>query len=700
MTSDQDRNGTIGRFRLLGVLGRGSSGTIHWAEDLETGERVAIKLARADRDEDGGGPGATEVLEREAELLSRLRHPNVVRLKRSAAEEGSAYLVLEHLEGLDLETSLLAAGKPLEEAALRPLLRSLAEALVHIHEVGVLHRDLKPGNIGRRRGGEPVIVDFGAAARQDRPSVDSGRWSDVTAGYAAPEQYLVGGAEGPWTDIYGLGAIAYRAIAGVAPPAAPDRQAGETMAPAAEAGEGRYSAALLRAVDWALELDPEARPQSAVAWAQALEDADGETRMPDDQPRSGAESRAPDPSYPPTERVERIAGQVPAPVSRAPVAVVKAKKAGLSGPRPWVWIALIVVWGGVASAGWLGWPLYERHYKTTWIVDAAGGGDTLTIGEALAKAADEATILVRPGTYAESLSLDRPVYLKAAPDTGGEAPLLAPPEGPCIIIRATAGAVVGLRLRSAAPAENTPPTAEPCIDIAASDVLVEGNEIESLSGPAIRLRNGAAPTVRANRITGSGGPGILFATGARGAIVENTIEDIGGSGMIVRGGAAPDITGNLIADSGSAGVLFAEAAGGRFEKNTVKSSAASGIEIGSSADPIVAGNRIESAGQAGIFVYDLGRGRFRDNEVISSSYSGLVIAAGGAPDFEANLIRDSAEHGILAIGRGAGVIDGNAVLENKGHGIALARDTDIELGENALESNKEPQVFDGWLTGF
>ena len=77
-----------------------------------------------------------------------------------------------------------------------------------------------------------------------------------------------------------------------------------------------------------------------------------------------------------------------------------------------------------------------------------------------------------------------------------------------------------------------------------------------------------------------------------------------------------------------------------------------------------------------------------------------MIAAGGAPDFEANLIRDSAEHGILAIGRGAGVIDGNAVLENKGHGIALARDTDIELGENALESNKEPQVFDGWLTGF
>ena len=697
MASDRDSNGRIGRYRLLGVLGQGSTGTIHAAEDVETGEIAAIKLIRPGPGK-AGGPGSAETVEREAALLSRLRHPNVVRLKQSAAHDGSAYLVLEHLEGMDLETSLLAAGQPVEEAALRTLLLQLAEALAQIHRAGVLHRDLKPGNIGQRRSGEPVIVDFGAAVQYDLPPGEATQWSDVTAGYGAPEQYLADGTEGPWTDLYGLGAIAYRAIAGAAPPAAPARQAGESMIPAVEAGEGRYSAGFLRAVDWALELDPKARPQSAVAWAQALKNLNGETKMPDDQQRSDTEGRAPDP-YPPTVRIERTSAAAAPSTGPAPAATIRTESAGVAGPRPWVWLVLVALWAGVASAGWFGWPLYQRYYKTTWIVDASGGGDTLTIAEALSKAADNATVLVRPGTYAERLELDRPVYLKAA-EAGAEAPLIVPPDGPCIVISATAGAIVGLRLRGGASAEAEPASAEPCIDIAASDVLVEGNVIESSTGPGIRLRDGASPTIRDNTITGAAGPGILVSAGAGGAIVENMIEGVGGSGMVVRGGSAPEIIGNVIVDSGVAGVIFSEAAGGRFENNVVKSAAASGIEIGASADPLVLRNRIEAAGQAGIFVYDLGKGRFRENEVLSSGYSGLVITAGGAPDFVTNLIRGSAEHGILAVGRGGGVIDDNAVVENKGHGIVLAKDTDIELGENMLESNKEPQVLDGWLTGF
>ncbi|MDH3967301.1 MAG: right-handed parallel beta-helix repeat-containing protein [Rhodospirillales bacterium] len=428
-----------------------------------------------------------------------------------------------------------------------------------------------------------------------------------------------------------------------------------------------------------------------------MNDSNGEGAMPDEQQHRGAEGGMPDP-YPPTVRVERstvaalLADSAPAPTVR-PGEVAKARS------RPWVWLVLLALVAGVASAGWFGWPLYQRYFKTTWIVDASGGGDTLTIAEAVSRAPDSATVLVRPGTYAESLELDRPVHLKAA-ETGDQAPLVAPPEGPCVVARAAAGSIVGLRLRGAAPAEAGPPEAVPCLDIVASGVLVEGNEIESPSGPGIHLRDGAAPTIRTNTITGAGGPGVLVSAGARGAILDNTIEGTGGSGIVVRGGSAPEIIGNVIADSGAAGVLFAEAAGGRFENNVIRSSAGSGIEIGTSADPVVTGNRIESAGQAGIFVYDLGKGRFRDNAIVSSGYSGLVIAAGGAPDFATNLVRDSAEHGILAIGRGGGVIDDNTVRDNKGHGIALAKDTDVELGENTLEGNKEPQVLDGWVTGF
>ncbi len=418
--------------------------------------------------------------------------------------------------------------------------------------------------------------------------------------------------------------------------------------------------------------------------------------MPDEQQRRGAEGGMPDP-YPPTVRIERstVAALL---ADHAPAAAARVEPTAKARPWPWLWLVLFALVAGVASAGWFGWPLYQRYFKTTWIVDATGGGDALTIAEAISRAPDTATVLVRPGTYAESLKLDRPVHLKAA-ETGDQAALVAPPEGPCIVARAGAGSIVGLRFQSAAPAEGEAPPAVPCLDIVASGVLVEGNEIESPSGPGIRLRDGAAPTIRTNTITGAGGPGVLVSAGARGAILDNTIEVAGGPGIVVRGGSTPEIIGNVIADSGAAGVLFAEAAGGRFENNVIRSSAGSGIEVGTSADPVVTGNRIESAGQAGIFVYDLGKGRFRDNAVVSSGYSGLVIAAGGAPDFATNLVRDSAEHGILAIG-GGGVISDNTVRDNKGHGIALAKDTEVELGENTLEGNKAPQVLDGWVTGF
>lgn len=442
----------------------------------------------------------------------------------------------------------------------------------------------------------------------------------------------------------------------------------------------------------------EAEPKSPAARNRTLNDSNREDAMPDEQQHSGAEGGEPDP-YPPTVRIERstVAAALADP-DPAPAPAAAGGEPARTRPRSWPWLLLIALVAGIASAGWFGWPLYQRYYKTTWIVDAAGGGDTLTIAEAISRAADGATVFVRPGTYGESLVLDRPVHLKAA-ESGVEAPLLAPPEGPCIVTRAASGSIVGLRLRGAVPAEAGAAPAVPCLDIAAGGVLVEDNEIDGRSGPAIRLRDGAAPAVRANTITGAGGSGILVSAGARGTILDNRIEGVGGAGIVVRGGSIPEIAGNTIADSGAAGVVFTEAAGGRFENNVVSSSGASGIEVGANADPVIARNRIESAGQAGIFVYDLGKGRFRDNEVLSSGFSGLVIVAGGAPDFVGNLVRDSAEHGILAVGRSGGVVDNNTVRDNKGHGIALAKDTDIELGENTLEGNKEPQVLEGWLGG-
>ncbi len=696
----------IGHFRLVRILSSGSIGAIYAATDLETGKAVAIKEARARGDRDGvdfvdTGPTArsqstADALAREAEILSVLRHPNVVQLKQTCFDDGKAYLVLEHLEGMDLETSLLKVGRPLGELAIRAFLLPLIEAVDYIHRAGFLHQDLKPGNIGQRRNGEPVIVDFGASRDYEHPVARRSRWSYVTAGYAPPERYLEDGIEGPWTDIYALGAIAYRAIAGKAPPAALDRLEAETITPAVEVGRDRYSKPFLQAIDWALELDPAARPQSAAAWKQALAASTRETPMPKQTEPHSAPDDLRDP-YPPTERVERLPRADVGRSRFADAEGVQAHEAVKRRFRAWIWTALAAFIAGTAAAGWFGWPLYQRYFKQTWIVDASGGGDTTTIAEAISRAPDNATILVRPGVYAESLAIDRPVQIKPA-ETEGDAPVIAPPEGPCLVASAMTGSVVGLRLQGPAPAVTQPSATVPCIDIVASGVLVEGNEILNPSGPAIRIRAGAAPTIRGNTITETGGPGILISSGARGAILDNRIQGAKKSGMIITGGASPRVAGNVIEDSGEAGVLFANAAAGQFEDNVIRSSTASGIEVRATADPVVTGNRIESAGEAGIFVYDLGKGRFESNELISSGYSGLVIASGGTPHFTANVIRGSKEHGILVLGRSGGVLNDNTIVGNNGHGIALAKEAMVELGANTLDENMEPQILKDWAS--
>ena len=401
------RGSQIGNFRLVRILRSGSIGTVYAAIDLETGKAVAIKEARVRGGRNGAdfvdtGPAARSqstagALAREAEILSVLQHPNVVQLKQTCFDDGNAYLVLEHLEGMDLETSLLKAGRPLGESAVRAILLPLIDAVDHIHRAGFLHQDLKPGNIGLRRNGEPVIVDFGASRDYDHPVAPQSRCSYVTAGYAPPERYLEDGVEGPWTDIYALGAIAYRAIAGKAPPAALDRLEAETITPAVEVGRDRYSKPFLQAIDWALELDPAARPQSAAAWKQALAASTRETPMPKQTEPHSAPDDLRDP-YPPTERVERLPRADVGRSRFADAEGVQAHEAVKRRFRAWIWTALAAFIAGTAAAGWFGWPLYQRYFKQTWIVDASGGGDTVTIAEAISRAPDNATILVRPGS--------------------------------------------------------------------------------------------------------------------------------------------------------------------------------------------------------------------------------------------------------------------------------------------------------------
>jgi len=205
----------------------------------------------------------------EAQVLAKFNHNNIVRVSRFFESNGTAYMVMEYQKGQSL-TEFLKQQRVLTEAELKTVVIPLLEGLEEIHHAGVLHRDIKPNNIYLRDDNTPVLLDFGSARfaiGQKTRSVTS----IVTPGYAPLEQYDNEiKDQGPWTDIYALGAVMYNAITGDSPPAATRRVMKDPMIPAVKIGAGRYSRSLLLSIDWALQLSEEDRPQTVDQWREKM----------------------------------------------------------------------------------------------------------------------------------------------------------------------------------------------------------------------------------------------------------------------------------------------------------------------------------------------------------------------------------------------------------------------------------------------
>jgi parallel beta-helix repeat protein len=521
-----------------------------------------------------------------------------------------------------------------------------------------------------------VLVDFSAALPVDRRA-EQRVFSSLTDGYAAPEQYADDHAEGPWTDVYGLGALAYRAFTGEIPRAAPERLCGQAMPPAVgKSGENR--AQLAAAIDWALALDPGARPQSVEEWREVLE---GGT-APRPEPVAEADDVVP------TVRIRRVkARRLIAPADAAVEALPQARR------RIGKVLLGALLLGGVTSAiiasAFALRPLYERYVKTDWVVDAGGEGDARAIGEALRRAGDNARLTIRPGTYPETVVIERPVHLVAALED--QPPVIAPPDGPCLVTAVRGGSVVGLEMRGGASGAGGA-TPEACLVIASGNLRVEGSTIAAVAGPAIRVRGGSEPELRGNVIASGTDAAAIISEGAGGVFADNRISDVEGSSLIVRSGATPEITENVIENSGPA--IFAEGAGATFTRNRVVNSRASAVEISSGADPLLAENVIEGAKQAGVFIYDHGRGRLEGNVLRRSGVSGVILADGAASRISGNTIETSGEHGVLVLKGSSGVLERNRITGNAGHGIAIAPEAEVELIDNQLGGNSDPQLLD------
>jgi hypothetical protein len=297
---------TLQEYTVKSVLGHGGFGITYLAVDNNLGKDVAVKeylptefavrlddsrvQPRSTADNDDYEWGLDRFM-KEAQTLGLFRHPNIVPVYRAFKENGTAYMVMEYQRGQPLSDLFRRHREEFTEDDLLNLILPLLDGLGVVHKAGYLHRDLKPGNIFVREDGSPVLLDFGAA-RNAVGRKSKNLTSIVTPGYAPLEQYFADGNQGPWTDIYAMASILYQAVAGRIPPEAPARVKRDPIVPAAEVGEGRFSQPFLAAIDVALAVEEEQRPQNVEQWRAMLLGQEVPAAAPPAPAREPASARA------------------------------------------------------------------------------------------------------------------------------------------------------------------------------------------------------------------------------------------------------------------------------------------------------------------------------------------------------------------------------------------------------------------------
>ena len=197
----------------------------------------------------------------EANILATLKHPNIVNVINFFRAYDTVYMVMEYKKGKNLESYIVRHRGRLSERLILTALHPLLDGLELMHAQGYLHLDIKPANIHLQPGGQPILLDFGSVHRRDL-SRRNQPGQVLTAGYAPIEQFNKNGYVGPWTDAYAIGATLRSCIEGEPPPDARTRHAQDKVTPTTILYRKKYSHALLTLIDWCLEVDPEARPQS------------------------------------------------------------------------------------------------------------------------------------------------------------------------------------------------------------------------------------------------------------------------------------------------------------------------------------------------------------------------------------------------------------------------------------------------------
>jgi len=276
----------LDRFQILKVIGGGGFSIVYLGKDLENNETVVLKeyfpaklakrnkkmhvIAKDEQNEKYFSQGR-KLFFQEASILASMEHENIVGIVGFVQAYGTIYSVMHYHKGLSLQAYIKKQGKGRSEQFIRSVFIPVLEGLNAVHEMGLLHLDIKPGNIYLRESSSPILLDFGAAHKLAL-SADSRLFPVVSHGFSPPEQSKRNAKLGPWSDLYAIGATMRACIEAKPPPPAKERVKKNNMTPTAALYQDKYSKRFLKSIDWTMELESSKRPQSIAEFLRAFKE--------------------------------------------------------------------------------------------------------------------------------------------------------------------------------------------------------------------------------------------------------------------------------------------------------------------------------------------------------------------------------------------------------------------------------------------
>ncbi len=320
------------------------------------------------------------------------------------------------------------------------------------------------------------------------------------------------------------------------------------------------------------------------------------------------------------------------------------------------------------------------------VVDPFHRGHHATVTEALQAAKPGDRILVRPGLYAESIVIEKPVEIIGDGDRSDI--VIDSRNKPAISFRSTMGRVANLTLR-----RGSGRAAGYCVDISQGRLDLEECDISSESLACVGISAGADPRLRRNVIHDGKAGGVFIYENGRGTLEDNDVFGNALAGVEISEGGNPVVRRNRIRDGKGAGVFVRDEGAGTIEDNDIFGNALTGVEISEGGNPVIRRNRIHDGKSAGLAVRDNGTGTIEDNDVFANQLSGITIKRGGNPMIRRNRIHDGKQGGVFVFDQGTGTLEDNDIAANNYSGLEVKSGGNPTVRRNKIRDGKTVGVY-------